>query len=135
MCQACLLSIVINNRALNDFAQKYEVVAIERFEGDIRARNKVIKKALSRLGEKAYNIIFNNCEHFKNWVLYGISSSKQVENVTTAMVVGGTAFTLIGFISNKKGLLKAGLYILLILIICIVVAGYFYERVQNDSEK
>lgn len=125
---------VINHKALGDFAQKYEVVAIERFDGDMRARNQVIKKALSRLGEKAYNIIFNNCEHFKNWVLYGVSASKQVENTATAMFIGGTAFSLFGLALNKKGVLKAGLYILLILIVCIVVASYFYERGRNDSE-
>jgi hypothetical protein len=124
---------VINSHALNDFAAKYEVVAIERFNGGIRERKKVVRKALSKLGEKAYNIIFNNCEHFKNWVLYGISSSKQVEKTGRALLVGGTALTIVGLISNRNGLAKMGLYILLLLFTLIAIAGYLYKQNQNEK--
>jgi len=40
----------------------------------------VIRRALSRLGENKYNLLFNNCEHFATWCKIGISESKQVED-------------------------------------------------------
>ncbi len=38
----------------------------------------VIKRAMSRIGENKYNLLFNNCEHFATWCKTGISESKQV---------------------------------------------------------
>lgn len=40
----------------------------------------VIQRAESRLGEKQYNLLFNNCEHFATWCVTGVSKSQQVEN-------------------------------------------------------
>ncbi|MGD1804301.1 lecithin retinol acyltransferase family protein [Dapis sp. BLCC M126] len=40
----------------------------------------VIQRAESRLGERKYNIIFNNCEHFATWCITGASYSQQVKN-------------------------------------------------------
>lgn len=41
----------------------------------------IIARAESRLDEKSYNLIFNNCEHFVNWCIHGISGSEQVDTV------------------------------------------------------
>ena len=38
----------------------------------------VTKRAISRLGENNYNLLFNNCEHFATWCKTGISRSKQI---------------------------------------------------------
>ncbi|MEM8677141.1 MAG: lecithin retinol acyltransferase family protein [Cyanobacteria bacterium P01_G01_bin.67] len=40
----------------------------------------VVARAESRLGEREYNLIANNCEHFANWCKTGNSHSKQVSN-------------------------------------------------------
>ena len=40
----------------------------------------VIERAKSRLDEKEYNLLFNNCEHFATWCKTGISDSKQVRD-------------------------------------------------------
>ncbi|EGJ33968.1 MULTISPECIES: lecithin retinol acyltransferase family protein [Moorena] len=40
----------------------------------------VIRRAESRLGERQYNLIFNNCEHFANWCKTGKSESQQVKD-------------------------------------------------------
>jgi tRNA(Ile)-lysidine synthase TilS/MesJ len=40
----------------------------------------VLNRAQSRLGEKQYNLLFNNCEHFATWCVTGVSKSQQVEN-------------------------------------------------------
>lgn len=39
-----------------------------------------IKRAESRLGEAQYNLLFNNCEHFANWCVTGVSHSQQIIN-------------------------------------------------------
>lgn len=37
-----------------------------------------VQRALSRVGEKDYNLVFNNCEHFALWCKTGVSESFQV---------------------------------------------------------
>ena len=37
----------------------------------------VIRRARSRIGEEAYNVFENNCEHFANWCKEGDSKSEQ----------------------------------------------------------
>jgi len=39
----------------------------------------VIARARSRLGEKKYRLLTNNCEHFCEWALHGVARSFQVE--------------------------------------------------------
>ncbi|CAJ0793627.1 Hydrolase [Ralstonia mannitolilytica] len=39
----------------------------------------VARRALSRLGERDYRLLTNNCEHFCSWCLFGECRSKQVE--------------------------------------------------------
>lgn len=43
---------------------------------------RIIRRANKRLGEKKYNLAFNNCEHFAYWCKVGKSRSKQVEYKT-----------------------------------------------------
>lgn len=38
----------------------------------------VIDRAEARIGERAFSIIFHNCEHFASWCKTGISNSEQV---------------------------------------------------------
>jgi hypothetical protein len=38
-----------------------------------------IRRARSRLGEKKYRLLTNNCEHFCEWALHGVARSFQVE--------------------------------------------------------
>ncbi len=40
----------------------------------------VVRRAMSRLGEQKYNLLFNNCEHFATWCKTGVSYSKQVND-------------------------------------------------------
>jgi HRAS-like suppressor 3 len=39
----------------------------------------IVRRARSRLGENDYRVLTNNCEHFCNWCLTGISHSAQVQ--------------------------------------------------------
>ena len=38
----------------------------------------VIRRAESRLGERKYNLLFNNCEHFATWCVTGVNDSRQI---------------------------------------------------------
>lgn len=40
----------------------------------------VIERAESRLGERRYDMFFNNCEHFASWCKTGQSESRQLSN-------------------------------------------------------
>lgn len=44
-------------------------------------KQEVADRACSRLSEKNYNLIYNNCEHFVNWCIYDVSTSRQVGSV------------------------------------------------------
>jgi len=39
----------------------------------------IVRRARSRIGENDYRLLTNNCEHFCNWCLCGVSRSAQVE--------------------------------------------------------
>lgn len=41
----------------------------------------VQRRALSRVGERKYNLVFRNCEHFAVWCATGLYASSQVEGV------------------------------------------------------
>ncbi|MBP0020261.1 MAG: lecithin retinol acyltransferase family protein [Cyanobacteria bacterium SBLK] len=45
----------------------------------------VVRRAESRLGERRYNLLFNNCEHFATWCKIGTSDSQQVRNFIPAI--------------------------------------------------
>jgi hypothetical protein len=42
-------------------------------------RGHVVERARSRLGERNYRILTNNCEHFCTWALRGESRSLQID--------------------------------------------------------
>ena len=50
----------------------------------------VVKRALSRVGESDYNLLWNNCEHFAYWATENRSVSQQVRHLGFA-AVGATA--------------------------------------------
>ncbi len=53
----------------------YEVMHAEAaFDSD-----EVIRRARTRLGEKRYRLLTNNCEHFVEWCLHGVHRSFEVE--------------------------------------------------------
>ncbi len=42
---------------------------------------KIIEIAMSKLGEGGYNLLYNNCEHFANFCVFGIKESKQIDSI------------------------------------------------------
>lgn len=46
-----------------------------------RSETEIVNIAMSRLGEKGYNVVNNNCEHFSNDCVFGEKRSEQTENI------------------------------------------------------
>jgi hypothetical protein len=63
--------------------------------------DKVVRSAKSRVGEKGYDLIFNNCEHFARWCKTGDKKSEQVNDVaTTSGASVGTGLLATGSIAT-----------------------------------
>lgn len=74
-----------------------EITSLENFEQDKGSRvedhlcpifdvDERINRAYSKLGEDSYNLLFNNCEHFVTWCIFGTHSSDQVNKRVAATV-------------------------------------------------
>ena len=58
-----------------------ETAVLDRAEQRARfSREKSVENALSRVGERGYNILHNNCEHFVNECVFGVAKSDFLEN-------------------------------------------------------
>ena len=53
-----------------------------------RTPQDIVNYAFSRMGEKGYNIISNNCEHFANECLFGKKKSNQVDSILSFLFGG-----------------------------------------------
>ena len=62
-----------------DFSQG-EVVSVTE-HADASPVGVTLRRAMSRLGEQNYNLLFNNCEHFATWCKTGRHRSVQVDSV------------------------------------------------------
>lgn len=60
--------------------------------------SEVIARALSRLGQRGYDLARNNCEHFATWCVLGEAASEQARRAVAAFsgTVGGGAAVAVG---------------------------------------
>jgi len=101
-------NIGIREISLEQFAKdgKYGVV---QFTGEHTEKNQfsgkeTVRRAQSRIGERSYNLIFNNCEHFALWCKTGKSKSRQVERAATIAILLGTIAVVAHLVkSNDEG--------------------------------
>ncbi len=71
-----------------------------------------LRRAMSRIGEQNYNLLFNNCEHFANWCKTGHHRSEQMENLFNSSRISAAAIGQImpaAFLKTVTGLLDQGL--------------------------
>ncbi|MBL7729798.1 MAG: lecithin retinol acyltransferase family protein [Chitinophagaceae bacterium] len=78
----------VSETEIRQLLQEMEPVSIDPFPGQEHERQNAVIRANSRVGEKAYNYVSNNCEHFKEWVHNGKNRSTQVDTA------GNVALTL-----------------------------------------
>jgi len=76
---------------------------IGRMPPDRREGENIVRRARSRLGERCYRLLRNNCEHFCNWCQLGEYRSEQVEALLKP------ALPLIGLLRRFRGKLVVGL--------------------------
>ena len=62
-----------------DFSQGQPLSVIAH--ADASPTRVTLQRAMSRIGEQNYNLLFNNCEHFATWCKTGRHRSGQVESV------------------------------------------------------
>jgi len=83
--------------SLAEFAQG-RPVTVRASSGTRFDREDVVRRARSRLGENRYHIVRNNCEHFCEWCLSGVSRSRQLESLPGRM--GATAIALLQILAT-----------------------------------
>lgn len=64
--------------SLSSFTEGRPVFVVAHCEAGFDAAE-AISRARSRLGEKRYRLLSNNCEHFVEWCLHDVHRSFQVE--------------------------------------------------------
>ena len=63
----------------DDFRQGQPLTVIAH--ADASPTRVTLQRAMSRIGEQDYNLLFNNCEHFATWCKTGRHRSGQVDSV------------------------------------------------------
>jgi len=88
------INVGVRETCLEQFTgdSKYGIVQLKgNYAGEKHFSGKeTVRRAKSRIGEKSYNLLFNNCEHFALWCKTGKSKSIQVEKAVTVAIVLGT---------------------------------------------
>src|ERR1039457_4417005 len=76
----------------------------------------IIARAMSRLGDGNYHLIFNNCQHFARWCATGDHHSEQVisvaattRTVTTPVVAASMGISMVGSAGIVTGLSGPGI--------------------------
>ena len=65
--------------SLDDFSQGQPVSVVPHAE--CSPQGVTLRRAMGRIGEQNYNLLFNNCEHFATWCKTGRHQSAQVNSV------------------------------------------------------
>lgn len=94
---------------VDQFLVKLVPSKIERFYGSLHQRREAVNRALTMVGKKSYNLIFNNCEHYKNFVQFNKKYSGQVDAAGKTAMIGGGIVALAGAASGNGKALGWGL--------------------------
>jgi hypothetical protein len=78
-------SEIIELTSFETFSRGNPVYIREYPDGFCYIGDVVVNRAMSRLGENKYNLIFNNCEHFATWCKTGVNESKQINDFIPAI--------------------------------------------------
>jgi hypothetical protein len=123
---------IIPSHDIEKHLQTLVPTRVEKYPGHEWQRGEAIKRALSQLGQTAYNYVANNCEHFKNFVHYGIKHSTQVQKAGGVIALGGVGVTLMGIGKKSDGMTALGV---LLVLIGIIVALLGAPDKNQDARK
>ena len=97
---------------LADFSRGQPVSTITYPDGQCSTAGVTLRRAMGRLGEQRYNLLFNNCEHFAHWCKTGRHRSSQVEDWLHTGSLGALAlgqFMPAALLTGVRVLLRQGL--------------------------
>ncbi len=63
-----------------EFGRGLAITTVDYPPGSSSPPGVTVRRAMGRLGEQHYNLLFNNCEHFAHWCKTGRHRSNQVED-------------------------------------------------------
>lgn len=98
------LDIKVQEASLDDFAGgvQIQVCHLDPKKYNLYSADETVERAYSRLGEKKYNLVFNNCEHFAVWCKTGISDSEQVTKAIATAAVISVGIIVLGVLNWLK---------------------------------
>ena len=77
---------------LQEFSREQPLSVVAYPESSCSPTGVTLRRAMGRLGEQDYNLLFNNCEHFAHWCKTGRHRSTQVEDWLHTGSLGALAF-------------------------------------------
>jgi hypothetical protein len=77
---------------LAEFSREQPVSVVSYLPEECSPAGVTLRRAMGRLGEQSYNLLFNNCEHFAHWCKTGRHRSAQVEDWLHTGSLGALAF-------------------------------------------
>ncbi|KAF0653494.1 NC domain-containing protein [Cyanobium sp. Copco_Reservoir_LC18] len=96
---------------LQEFSRGEPVSAVTYPEGACSPVGVTLRRAMGRIGEQRYNLLFNNCEHFAHWCKTGRHRSAQVEDWLHTGSLGALAlgqFVPAALLTGARVLLRQG---------------------------
>ena len=75
-----------------EFSRGQPLSVVPYLESECSPAGVTLRRAMGRLGEQSYNLLFNNCEHFAHWCKTGRHRSAQVEDWLHTGSLGALAF-------------------------------------------
>ena len=97
---------------VQEFSRGQPLSVVSYPDGTCSAPGVTLRRAMGRLGEQNYNLLFNNCEHFAHWCKTGRHRSEQVENWLHTGSLGALAlgqFVPAAVLGGARMLLRQGL--------------------------
>ncbi len=95
-----------------EFSRGQAITEVSYPEGSCSPAGVTLRRAMGRLGEQRYNLLFNNCEHFAHWCKTGRHRSAQVEDWLHTGSLGALAlgqFLPAALLTGAGVLLRQGL--------------------------
>jgi hypothetical protein len=95
-----------------EFSRGQPLATVSYPDGTCSAPGVTLRRAMSRIGEQRYNLLFNNCEHFAHWCKTGRHRSNQVEDWLHTGSLGALAlgqFLPAALLTGARVLLRQGL--------------------------
>lgn len=99
-------NLVINSTTLKFFAQGQNVDVVEYLSNDRFLPFESVRLAEEKIGEKDYDLLYNNCEHFVSSCLTGKRQSKLMEHLKEKNLRMKKREGVNGFLDSLYTLLK-----------------------------